>query len=200
MENKQKNRLYSLRTERGLSLGKLSSKLKDKGISVSSSQLSYYEKGVRSPRNQDFWNEAADFFGVSTGYLLGYNDVPDKYRGDEILIDNGEGGFTSLSTSRHRELMEEYNERIKKEFINFLRLHDFVLSDNEIQAILEHITKLDVNSGGNIDYKRIITDQAGAPRKYLVENGYKELGDLFQSSKGLEDFYKEKGYDPDYTF
>lgn len=142
----------------------------------------------------------ADYFEVSLAYLLGYSDVPDKYRDDELLIDNGEGGFTSLSMSRHRELMEEYNERIKKEFINFLRLHDFVLSDNEIQAILEHITKLDVNSGGNIDYKRIITDQAGAPRKYLVENGYKELGDLFQSSKGLEDFYKEKGYDPDYTF
>lgn len=144
--------------------------------------------------------QLANYFGVNVGYLLGYSDVPDKYRNDEILIDNGEGGFTSLSMSRHRELMGEYNERIKKEFINFLRLHDFVLSDNEIQAILEHITKLNVNSGGNIDYKRIITDKAGEPRKYLLENGYKELGDLFQSSKGLDNFYKEKGYDPDYNF
>ena len=75
-----------------------------------------------------------------------------------------------------------------------------VLSDNEIQATLEYITKLNVNSVNNIDYKRIITEQAGAPRKYLLENGYKELGDLFQSSKGINNFYKEKGHNPDYTF
>ena len=31
------------------------------------------------------------------------------------------------------------------------------------------------------------------------ENGYKELGDLFQSNKGIDDFYKEKGYDPEST-
>lgn len=188
------NRLKELRQEKKLSQKEIAETL---GFSLRSFQrMENGESQIKPEKAQ----QLADYFGVSVGYLLGYSDVPDKYRDDELLIDNGEGGFTSLSMSRHRELMEEYNERIKNEFINFLRLHDFVLSDNEIQAILEHITRLNVNSGGNIDYKRIITNKAGAPQKYLVENGYKELGDLFHSSKGIDNFYKEKGYDPDYTF
>ena len=188
------NRLKELRQEK-----KLSQKELAENIAVHYRTLQNWENG-ESQIKPEKAQQLADYFGVSVGYLLGYSDVPDKYRDDELLIDNGEGGFTSLSMSRHRELMEEYNERIKNEFISFLRLHDFVLSDNEIQAILEHITRLNVNSGGNIDYKRIITNKAGAPQKYLVENGYKELGDLFHSSKGIDNFYKEKGYDPDYTF
>lgn len=188
------NRIKEIRQKEDLSQQALAKK-----IGVSYRTIQNWENGVNQIKPEKA-QQLADYFGVSVGYLLGYSDVPDKYRNDEILIDNGEEGFTSLSMSRHRELMEEYNERIKNEFINFLRLHDFVLSDNEIQAILEHITKLNVNSGGNIDYKRIITEQAEAPRKYLLENGYKELGDLFQSSKGLDNFYKEKGHNPDYTF
>lgn len=190
------NRLKELRKQKD---GGMTQKDLATAVGIPYRTLQRWEKGETDIKSKPA-QILADYFGVSLAYLLGSSDVPDKYRDDEVLIANGEGGFTSLSPSRHNELLKEYNERIKKEFINFLRLHDFVLSDNEIQAILEHITKLDVNSGGNIDYKRIITDQAGAPRKYLVENGYKELGDLFQSSKGLEDFYKEKGYDPDYTF
>ncbi len=188
------NRLKELRQEK-----KLSQKAIAEMLAVNEKTVSRWEN-EESQIKPEKAQQLADYFGVSVGYLLGYNDVPDKYRNDEILIDNGEGGFTSLSMSRHRELMGEYNERIKKEFITFLRSHDLVLSDNEIQATLEYITRLNVNSVNNIDYKRIITEQAGAPRKYLLENGYKELGDLFQSSKGINNFYKEKGHNPDYTF
>ena len=69
-------RLKELRQEKGLSLTKLSEILEDKyGISASTSQLMYYEKGEREPRNKQLWKKLADYFGVSEAYLLGYSSV-----------------------------------------------------------------------------------------------------------------------------
>lgn len=71
------NRLKELRKEKGMSLNKLSKTLKEKyDISISTSQLMYYEKGEREPRNKQVWEKLADFFGVNTAYLLGYSDFP----------------------------------------------------------------------------------------------------------------------------
>lgn len=72
-------RLKELRQEKGISLSKLSEILKEKyDISVSTSQLMYYEKGEREPRNKQVWGKLADYFGVSEAYLLGYNDVKNE--------------------------------------------------------------------------------------------------------------------------
>ncbi|HFI0861559.1 TPA: helix-turn-helix domain-containing protein [Streptococcus suis] len=69
-----KNRLNQLRMNKGVSLSKMSRELKEKhDISVSPSQLNYYEKGIRSPRNNVIWEKIADYFGVPVGYLLGYD-------------------------------------------------------------------------------------------------------------------------------
>lgn len=68
------NRLKELRKRRGLTLAELKDKIKDKqGVSFSTSQLSSYENGKRSPRNESAWEAIADYFGVSVGYLLGYD-------------------------------------------------------------------------------------------------------------------------------
>ena len=72
-------RLKELRQEKGISLTKLSKILEEKyGISVSTSQLMYYEKGVTEPRNKQVWEKLADYFGVSEGYLLGYSSVKNE--------------------------------------------------------------------------------------------------------------------------
>ena len=72
-------RLKDLRKEKGISLTKLSEILEEKyGISVSTSQLMYYEKGKSEPRNKQVWRKLADYFGVSETYLLGYNDVKNE--------------------------------------------------------------------------------------------------------------------------
>lgn len=72
-------RLKELRQEKGISLTKLSEILEEKyGISVSTSQLMYYEKGVTEPRNKQVWKKLADYFGVSEAYLLGYSDVKNE--------------------------------------------------------------------------------------------------------------------------
>ena len=70
------NRLKELRQGKGISLTKLSEILEEKyGISATTSQLMYYEKGEREPRNKQFWKKLADYFGVSEAYLLGYSSV-----------------------------------------------------------------------------------------------------------------------------
>ena len=72
-------RLKELRQEKGISLTKLSEILEEKyGISASTSQLMYYEKGVTEPRNKRVWEKLADYFGVSEGYLLGYSSVKNE--------------------------------------------------------------------------------------------------------------------------
>ena len=73
------NRLKELRQEKGISLTKLSEILEEKyDISVSTSQLMYYEKGVTEPRNKQVWKKLADYFGVSEVYLLGYSSVKNE--------------------------------------------------------------------------------------------------------------------------
>lgn len=195
---KQLNRLRELRENEDISLARLCAILKRKhNISVSPSQLLYYETGEREPRNKEIWEELAKHFNVSVSYLLGYSDKKEPYYSDEILLDNGSGGVSSLSFERHNDLQEEYNKQIRKDFINFLRSYDFVISDNEIKVLLEQISSLNISTVAHIDRERVL--QQVNPKKYLIENGYKELGDLFQSNKGIDDFYKEKGYDPEST-
>ena len=72
-------RLKELRQEKGITLTKLSEILEEKyGILASTSQLMYYEKGEREPRNKQFWKKLADYFGVSEAYLLGYSSVKNE--------------------------------------------------------------------------------------------------------------------------
>lgn len=73
------NRLKELRKEKGISLSKLSEILKEKyDASVSTSQLMYYEKEEREPRDKQVWEKLADYFGVSETYLLGYSDIKNE--------------------------------------------------------------------------------------------------------------------------
>ncbi|AAC79536.1 DNA binding protein [Streptococcus phage 01205] len=75
------NRIKQLRKTKGLTLDELSKELKKKyGLSLSTGQLSSYENSKRLPREEIAWEIIADFFGVSTGYLLGF---------DSVLVNNG---------------------------------------------------------------------------------------------------------------
>lgn len=71
------NKLKTLREENGLTLKELSIKLKtEKSYIVSDGQLSLYENGKRSPRNDEFWHVVADFYNVPVSYLRdGENEV-----------------------------------------------------------------------------------------------------------------------------
>lgn len=79
-------RLKELRQEKDLTLLELREELKDKqGITFSTSQLSSFENGKRSPRRKDAWKLIADYFNVSVPYLLGYdNDFEKQIRIDTL--------------------------------------------------------------------------------------------------------------------
>lgn len=68
------NRLKELRNKKGETLEELKSSLEKNGLKLSTGQLSSYENGKRAPRNEDIWENLADYFGVSVSYLLGYSE------------------------------------------------------------------------------------------------------------------------------
>ena len=43
-------------------------------IGISQSMLSNYENGNSTPRNKDVYDRLADYFNVSTGYVMGVSD------------------------------------------------------------------------------------------------------------------------------
>ena len=71
-----KIKLKELREKENLSLNKLRKILKEKyDVTVSDSQLMYYENGTRKPRNNKVWESLADYFGVSVATLLGHDEI-----------------------------------------------------------------------------------------------------------------------------
>ena len=106
-------RLKDLRKEKGISLTKLSEILEEKyGISVSTSQLMYYEKGGAEPRNKQVWKKLADYFGVSEAYLLGYSSVKNEVDLKVAVLDDALEELRALEKLRiiNNVLLVEYDE------------------------------------------------------------------------------------------
>lgn len=72
-----KNRIKELRNSATpkITLKELSDKLKEKGLSFTDSQLSKFENGTSTPRNNEIWQALAEIFGTNIPYLLGYQDT-----------------------------------------------------------------------------------------------------------------------------
>ena len=102
-----KNRIKELRnsTNPKITLKGLSEKLKEKGLSFTDSQLSKFENGTSTPRNEDIWEALAEIFDTSVYYLIGY-DAMDKKQLQEFL-DN-----VKAQTNR---LSDKYKEDIGKD-------------------------------------------------------------------------------------
>ncbi len=60
--------LRELRKEKGLTLGELSTELKEVGLSISPNSLGKYEQGLRTPRLETM-NKLAQYFNVPIDYL-----------------------------------------------------------------------------------------------------------------------------------
>lgn len=92
-----KNRLKELRLEKGYTLKKVAF-----DNNLAESQVSFFENGKRSPRNQEIWEKLANYFDVSTAYLMGLDDNLDKLNELEemgkMLIEIA-SGFTHPSFS-----------------------------------------------------------------------------------------------------
>ena len=167
-------------------------------IGVNPRTLTRWER-EESPIPYDKALEIAKIINKNVSYLMGYMEKQDKYRSDELLIGNGKGGYTSISDERHNELLQKYNEEIKENFVNFLRQHDFVISDNEIKSVLLLLSSLNVNSYEHENYNSLT--EAYMDGDYdLRYHGYSILGDGFHVADGINEFYRKNGFDPDTTF
>jgi Predicted transcriptional regulators len=84
------NRLKELRKKKKLTLKELSQELEKTGIKATHSQLGYWEKGERSPRNTDMWKNIANFFNVPVSYLLGFDDLVQQQENVLSKLENTE--------------------------------------------------------------------------------------------------------------
>lgn len=101
-------RLRALREERGLTQAEFGARL-----GLSKQAISTYETGGSSP-DKDMLGRMADFFGVSTDYLLGRSDVrqPTGKLPDDVQFWLR---HTSDFTPEQRQRLREYIEFLKFE-------------------------------------------------------------------------------------
>ena len=106
------NRLKELRKAKGLTLDELSKELKNKyELPLSTGQLSSYENGKRSPREENTWRTIAEYFKVPISYLLGYDDK--LTIGDAIDILNAvSAGTVSPDDEIAKKIIESQNRTI----------------------------------------------------------------------------------------
>ena len=127
-----KNRIKELRNSANpkITLKELSEKLKEKGLSFTDSQLSYYENGIRSPRSKvadDFWQALSEIFNVDVSYLLGYSnnnlmpnigEIKKKFNDSELAKKYFEETGKVLDEETKSKILDQHfeSERIAKEF------------------------------------------------------------------------------------
>ena len=116
------NRIEKLRKKNGLTLKGLASSFNDytqekRDVikSVSYATISRWEKGINEPR-MEVWEELANFFGVSTGYLMGLSDSPKRAFIDpvEIALDDRKLFEQMVDTTSQRD-GSDYNELVPSE-------------------------------------------------------------------------------------
>lgn len=206
-----KNRLKELREKENLSLNKLKKILKETyDISVSDSQLMYYENGTRKPRNQKIWDSLAKHFGVSVGYLLGYDNSPPKIflreledQADHYLTDEekedlkarpeAKNYYLDLVSWRMRdEQLAQLKQRDKafdKDFIRLLKEYSIYLSDNQIDQIKDLMKSM-----SSINNKYLMVTMAGRYFEQMKHEKETEFKELFKYSKTWQENYSTMEY------
>lgn len=159
------NRLKELRQEK-----KLSQKELAENIGVHYRTLQNWENG-ESQIKPEKAQQLADHFGVSVGYLLGYESNRD-------LRNHLVHGTTDLNPDDFSDFIKKENELFfnenlqrlsEKNFINFVKyINDcnFYISDKDIILIYNLITTLNFNREGSL-LGKILQKQAGHNKSIL---------------------------------
>lgn len=159
------NRLKELRKEK-----KLSQKEIAKEMSISEKTLSRWENG-ESQIKPEKAQQLADYFGVSVGYLLGYESNRD-------LRNHLVHGTTDLNPDDFSDFIKKENELFfnenlqrlsEKNFINFVKyINDcnFYISDKDIILIYNLITTLNFNREDSL-LGKTLQKQAGHNKSLL---------------------------------
>jgi len=206
-----KNRLKELREKENLSLNKLKKILKETyDISVSDSQLMYYENGTRKPRNQKIWDSLAKHFGVSVGYLLGYDNSPSKIflkeleeQADHYLTDEEKEELKARPEAKNYYLdlvgwrmrdeqlaqLQQRDKEFDKDFIKFIEKYSIYLSDDQIEQI-----KDSMKSMSSINNKYLMVTMAGGYFEQMKAEKENEFKELFKYSKIWKENYSTMEY------
>ena len=130
------NRLKELRQEKKLSQKEIAESL---GFSLRSFQrMENGESQIKPEKAQ----QLADYFGVSVGYLLGYNN-DSKIYDDEIVMEPEEGLILVHSRERYDK---ENQERMFKDFVTFFRDNIIFISDDEILSLYSMVQAANLNN------------------------------------------------------
>ena len=95
-------RLKTLRLEAKLTQNEIAKKLQ-----ISKMTYSYWENGKRNPKNVQ---QIADFFNVSTDYLLGNTDIKNQKQFDEDL----EKSLDTFKSFDGKPMYDEDREKIRE--------------------------------------------------------------------------------------
>lgn len=97
-------RIKQLREEKGISQLEFAKK-----INLTQQSVSAYEKGIREP-SLDILKTIADFFGVTTDFLLGKSDIRNPEKVEIDPLDLAKFGF---SLKNYEPLSEKQKEQVR---------------------------------------------------------------------------------------
>ena len=141
------NRLKELRQGKKLTQQELAQE-----IGVSKLTILNWEKGEHQIKSEKA-QQLADIFGVSVGYLLGFNN-------DDV---------TEYEIDFHNNVMERMNKEAFVRFLDYISLSDIVLSDKQIEMIFYQLQDL---SELNSNYRYTETDTEKLKSMYSVKSNY----------------------------
>lgn len=141
------SRLKELRQAKKLTQQELA-----KQIGVSKLTILNWEKGEHQIKSEKA-QQLADIFGVSVGYLLGFNN-------DDV---------TEYEIDFHNNVMERMNKEAFVRFLDYISLSDIVLSDKQIEMIFYQLQDL---SELNSNYRYTETDTEKLKSMYSVKLNY----------------------------
>lgn len=197
------NRLKELRQEKKLTQQEIANK-----IGVTKRTYIYWEKGERQIK-PDKAQQLANIFGVSVGYLLGYDEVPKELIDElelqldnvltptekEDLENNPELRNHYLSIVRNRLLhnqrkeVEKTAQEFDEDFIRLLKKYSIYLSDNQIEQIKELMKTM-----SNINNRYLMVAMgAGYQSEMEIAKTY-DFKQLFEYSSTWQENYSTMEY------
>lgn len=197
------NRLKELRQKKGDT-----QEVVAKAMGVTRRGYQKWENG-ESQIKTDKAQQLADYFGVSAGFLLGYDEVPKELLDElelqldhvltptekEDLENNPELKNHYLSIVRNRLLhnqrkeVEKTEQAFDKDFIRLLKEYSIYLSDNQIDQIKDLMKSM-----SSINNKYLMVTMAGRYFEQMKNEKETEFKELFKYSKTWQENYSTMEY------
>lgn len=208
-----KNRLKILRTDQGITQDKLAeiinAGLKENEKPISKMVISNWENNKHTIK-QDKAQQLAKHFGVSVGYLLGYDNSPSKIflkeleeQADHYLTDEEKEELKARPEAKNYYLdlvgwrmrdeqlaqLQQRDKEFDKDFIKFIEKYSIYLSDDQIEEIKDLMKSM-----SSINNKYLMVTMAGGYFEQMKSEKESEFKELFKYSKTWQENYSTMEY------